>query len=98
MLPFFGLTMKLGSECANWASRWRTIWCRRDLRVRDQMPGIFAIGDINTYPGKIKLILCRLPPGRIDVARRPPLRLSGEAARVPVHDLVLEPAKKLGVD
>ena len=22
------------------------------------VPGIFAIGDINTYPGKLKLILC----------------------------------------
>ncbi len=26
-------------------------------------PGIFAIGDINTYPGKLKLILSRLPRG-----------------------------------
>ncbi len=22
------------------------------------IPGIFAVGDINTYPGKLKLILC----------------------------------------
>ena len=27
-------------------------------RFESQTPGIFAIGDINTYPGKLKLILC----------------------------------------
>jgi thioredoxin reductase (NADPH) len=58
MLPFFGLTMKLG-PVSNWGL---------DL-VGDLIPvdtesfetsvqGIFAIGDINTYPGKLKLILC----------------------------------------
>jgi len=57
MLPFFGLTMKLG-PVANWG-----------LKLEDELipvntgtfetnvPGIFAIGDINTYPGKLKLIL-----------------------------------------
>jgi thioredoxin reductase (NADPH) len=29
----------------------------RHREVRDLVPGIFAIGDINTYPGKLKLIL-----------------------------------------
>jgi thioredoxin reductase (NADPH) len=28
-------------------------------------PGIFAIGDINTYPGKLKLILCGFHEGAI---------------------------------
>ena len=58
------------------------------------MPGIFAIGDINTYPGKLKLILSRLPRGG---ARRPegaPLRLSRQEAAVPVHDLLDQPAEE----
>ena len=38
-------------------------WCRRGLVVdteafRTSVPGIYAVGDINTYPGKRKLILC----------------------------------------
>ena len=57
MLPFFGLTMKLGpvAEFRHQAGRESDPSRHRD--VRDQCPGIFAIGDINTYPGKLKLIL-----------------------------------------
>ena len=57
MLPFFGLTMKLG-PVANWGLR-----LDEDLipvgteTFETSEPGIFAIGDINTYPGKLKLIL-----------------------------------------
>ena len=32
--------------------------CIRDRSYQTNIPGIFAIGDINTYPGKLKLILC----------------------------------------
>ena len=28
------------------------------LDYQSNIPGIFAIGDVNTYPGKLKLILC----------------------------------------
>lgn len=28
------------------------------LDYQTNIPGIFAIGDVNTYPGKLKLILC----------------------------------------
>ena len=31
------------------------------------VPGIYAIGDINTYPGKLKLILCGFHEGTIMV-------------------------------
>src|SRR5262249_1841957 len=57
MLPFFGLTMKLG-PVANWG-----LQLDEDLipvntaDFETSEPGIFAIGDINTYPGKLKLIL-----------------------------------------
>jgi thioredoxin reductase (NADPH) len=58
MLPFFGLTMKLG-PVANWGLNLQENLIPVDTaRFETSEPGIFAIGDINTYPGKIKLILC----------------------------------------
>jgi thioredoxin reductase (NADPH) len=58
MLPFFGLTMKLG-PIANWGINLAENLIPVDTaRFETSEPGIFAIGDINTYPGKLKLILC----------------------------------------
>jgi len=58
MLPFFGLTMKLG-PVANWGINLDENLIPVDTeRFETSEPGIFAIGDINTYPGKLKLILC----------------------------------------
>jgi thioredoxin reductase (NADPH) len=58
MLPFFGLTMKLG-PVANWGINLEENLIPVDTeRFETSEPGIFAIGDINTYPGKLKLILC----------------------------------------
>jgi thioredoxin reductase (NADPH) len=58
MLPFFGLTMKLG-PVANWGLRLEDELIPVDTeKFETSEPGIFAVGDINTYPGKIKLILC----------------------------------------
>ena len=57
MLPFFGLTMKLG-PVANWGLKLNEDVIpvnTEDFETSE--PGIFAIGDINTYPGKLKLIL-----------------------------------------
>ncbi len=66
VLPFFGLTMKLG-PVTNWG-----------LELKDDeyipvntadfetnIPGIFAIGDINWYPGKLKLILSGFHEGAL---------------------------------
>ncbi len=57
MLVFFGLSPKLG-PIANWGLDIE----RKQLKVDTEkfstnIPGIFAVGDINTYPGKKKLIL-----------------------------------------
>ncbi|HEY1930678.1 MAG TPA: NAD(P)/FAD-dependent oxidoreductase [Acetobacteraceae bacterium] len=57
LLPFFGLSMDLGPIAA-WG-------VERDLhhvkvdpgRCETSLPGVFAIGDVVTYPGKLKLIL-----------------------------------------
>lgn len=57
-IPLFGLSPKLGPigewglEIENNAIKVNT------LDYGTNIPGIFAIGDINTYPGKLKLILC----------------------------------------
>jgi thioredoxin reductase (NADPH) len=57
MLPFFGLTMKLG-PIAEWGLNLHEQLVPVDTeRFETSVPGIFAIGDINTYPGKLKLIL-----------------------------------------
>jgi thioredoxin reductase (NADPH) len=57
MLPFFGLTMKLG-PVANWGLRLHEDLIPVDVSTFETSePGIFAVGDINTYPGKLKLIL-----------------------------------------
>jgi thioredoxin reductase (NADPH) len=57
LLVFFGLSPKLG-PIANWGLQIE----RKQLVVDTEqfstsVPGIFAVGDINTYPGKKKLIL-----------------------------------------
>ena len=57
LLPFFGLSMDLG-PIAGWGLELE----RHHVRIEPatcatSVPGIFAIGDVATYPGKLKLIL-----------------------------------------
>ena len=57
MLPFFGLTMKLG-PIAEWGLNLHENLITVDTeKFQTSVPGIFAVGDINWYPGKLKLIL-----------------------------------------
>ena len=58
LLPFFGLTMKLG-PVANWGFELKNneLIPVETAAFETSTPGIFAIGDINWYPGKLKLIL-----------------------------------------
>ena len=57
MMPFFGLTMKLG-PIAGWGINLAENLIPVDTeKFETSEPGIFAVGDINTYPGKLKLIL-----------------------------------------
>ena len=56
-LPFFGLTMKLG-PIADWGLNLAENLIEVDTqRFATDQDGIYAVGDINTYPGKLKLIL-----------------------------------------
>jgi len=57
LLPFFGLKMELG-PIANWGLNLDQNLIKVDTeKFETSVPSIFAIGDINTYPGKLKLIL-----------------------------------------
>ena len=58
LLPLFGLSPQLGP-----IADWGLALSRRQLSVNTETfetsePGIYAVGDINTYPGKKKLLLC----------------------------------------
>jgi thioredoxin reductase (NADPH) len=65
MLPFFGLTMKLG-PIADWGLNLHENLIPVDTeKFETNVPGIFAIGDINTYPGKLKLILSGFHEGAL---------------------------------
>jgi thioredoxin reductase (NADPH) len=70
MLPFFGLTMKLGP-----VSDWQLDLHEGELvnvstdTFETSQPGIFAIGDINWYPGKLKLILSGFHEGALMAQR-----------------------------
>jgi thioredoxin reductase (NADPH) len=58
LLVLTGLSPKLGP-----IADWGLALARKQLvvdtaRFQTSEPGIFAVGDVNTYPGKKKLILC----------------------------------------
>lgn len=57
-IPLFGLSPKLG-PLENWGLNLDKAAIVVDtFDYSTNVPGIYAIGDINTYPGKLKLILC----------------------------------------
>lgn len=58
-LPLFGLSPKLG-PIGGWGLEIEknAIVVDNQLDYSTNIPGIFAVGDVNTYPGKLKLILC----------------------------------------
>lgn len=77
MLPFFGLTMKLG-PLAQWGIHLHENLIMVDTeKFETNEPGIFAIGDINTYPGKLKLILSGFHEGAL-MAQAAARRISPE--------------------
>ncbi len=66
-IPLFGLSPKLGP-----ISEWGLTINRSAIEVNTEdystnIEGIYAIGDINTYPGKLKLILCGFHEGTLMV-------------------------------
>ena len=66
-IPLFGLTPKLG-PIAEWGLSITKNAIEVDtLDYSTNVPGIYAIGDINTYEGKLKLILCGFHEGTLMV-------------------------------
>ncbi|GAA4303815.1 NAD(P)/FAD-dependent oxidoreductase [Nibribacter koreensis] len=57
-IPLFGLVPKLG-PLENWGLELeKSAIVVNTVDYSTNIPGVYAIGDINTYPGKLKLILC----------------------------------------
>ncbi|MBT6515322.1 MAG: NAD(P)/FAD-dependent oxidoreductase [Flavobacteriales bacterium] len=66
-VPLFGLTPKLG-PIADWGLEIEKNAIKvNTLDYSTNISGIYAIGDVNTYPGKLKLILCGFHEGTLMV-------------------------------
>lgn len=66
-LPLFGLKPSLG-PIVDWGLEIENNAIKVDTRdYSTNIPGIYAIGDINTYEGKLKLILCGFHEGTLAV-------------------------------
>jgi thioredoxin reductase (NADPH) len=79
LLPFFGLSMELG-PIADWGLDLE----RHHVRVtpatcETNVPGVFAIGDVATYPGKLKLILQGFSEAAMAAHAIHPIARPGEA-------------------
>jgi thioredoxin reductase (NADPH) len=79
LLPFFGLSMELG-PIADWGLDLE----RHHVRVTPatcatNIPGVFAIGDVATYPGKLKLILQGFSEAAMAAHAIHPIARPGEA-------------------
>ena len=93
LLVFFGLSPKLGP-----IAEWGLNIDRKQIVVDTEkfetsVPGIFAVGDINTYPGKKKLILSA---STRRLAAFGALHLPGEAHSPAVHHHQPEAAQGAG--
>lgn len=66
-VPLFGLSPKLG-PIGEWGLEIdKSAIVVNTLDYSTNIPGIFAIGDVNTYTGKLKLILCGFHEGTLAV-------------------------------
>jgi len=65
VLAFYGLTMKLGPIADFGLNLHENLIPVDTEKFETSEPGIFAIGDINTYAGKLKLILCGFHEGAL---------------------------------
>ncbi len=97
LLPFFGLTMKLG-PVANFGINLHENLIPIDVSTfESSVPGLFAIGDINTYPGKLKLILSGFHEGALMAQKAFRYCRPGEKLRFQYTTSSSSLQKKLGV-
>ena len=79
LLPFFGLSMDLG-PIAGWGLELERHHLRIDpATCQTSVPGVFAIGDVVTYPGKLKLILQGFSEAAVAAHAIHPIARPGEA-------------------
>ncbi len=69
LLAFYGLTMKLGPVATFGIEMANNLIPVNTENFETSVPGIFAIGDINTYPGKLKLILSGFHEGALSAQK-----------------------------
>jgi thioredoxin reductase (NADPH) len=98
LLVFFGLSPRLG-PIANWGIDIE----RRQLKVDTEkfstsVPGIFAVGDINTYPGKKKLILSGFHECALAAFGAAPIVFPGKPAHLQYTTTSTKLHKVLGVE
>ena len=97
LLPFFGLTMKLG-PVANFGLNLHENLIPVDTeKFETSVPGVFAIGDINSYPGKLKLILSGFHEGALMSQAAFKIARPGEKLRFQYTTSSTDLQKKLGV-
>lgn len=97
LLPFYGLTMKLGPVAEFGINLEQNLIPVDTEKFETSVPGIFAIGDINTYPGKLKLILSGFHEAALMSQEAFRLARPGERLRFQYTTSSSELQKKLGV-
>lgn len=96
-LAFYGLTMKLG-PVANFGLNLHENLIRVDTeKFQTSQPGIFAIGDICHYPGKLKLILSGFHEGALMAQEAFHICRPGQKLRFQYTTSSSDLQKKLGV-
>lgn len=97
LLPFFGLTMKLG-PIANWGLNLeRNLIPVNTEDFETSEKGIFSIGDINYYPGKLKLILSGFHEAALMAQKAYTYVFKGEKPRFQYTTSSSDLQEKLGV-
>jgi thioredoxin reductase (NADPH) len=97
LLPFFGLTMKLGPIAEFGLNLHENLIPVETEKFETSVPSIFAIGDINTYPGKLKLILSGFHEGALMSQAAFAYCRPGERLRFQYTTSSSDLQKKLGV-
>jgi len=97
LLAFYGLTMKLGPVAEFGIDLEQNLISVDTEKFETNVPGIFAIGDINTYPGKLKLILSGFHEAALMSQEAFRLARPGERLRFQYTTSSSELQKKLGV-
>ena len=94
MLPFFGLTMKLGPDRRLGPDLAENLIPVDTERFETSEKGIFRHRRYQYLPGQAEADPVWLPRGGADVASRAENRLSRQEGAVPVHHLFVEPAEE----